>query len=377
MRSLFPLGSILLLGALVFGSACESAPPEATAPVSETPPPLPLGTFSAQRALADDAALAELRAKGGDGSNAALRSYVIEQLEPTQLVVETVGAPGVQGADAGVAQVRSWSQIVATAPGDSSDLFVLVARLGEADPPQSGEQLREEVSGAALLLELARVLSTRTLPYTTRFVWLEGDRRASAAGEDGDASGSAALLASWTARGDLAKIRLLVALGRVCRDDLRIARDLRSNRVHREDFYEAAVRTGHVPTFPRNQEYESVDASHLAFRAAGVRPIVALTAASGVSFEGHTCTAQSLDAVGAVALDALGAIGARLAKIDRFARAPLASPAATTPVATPPATPAPATLAPTTSDAAAPATTAPAQPPSSEPVPYGPEPANP
>lgn len=359
MRSLFPLGSTLLLGALMLSSACESAPPEAAPPVATEIPPPPLGTFSAERALADDVALAELHAKGKDGSNAALRSYVIEQLEPTQLVVETVEAPGVQGADAGAAQVRSWSQVVATAPGDSSDLFVLVARLGEADPPQSGEQLREEVSGAALLLELARVLSTRTLPYTTRFVWLEGDRRASAAGEDGDASGSAALLASWTARGDLARIRLLVALGRVCRDDLRIARDLRSNRVHREDFYEAAVRTGHVPIFPRNQEYESVDASHLAFRAAGVRPVVALTAASGVPFEGHTCTAQSLDAVGAVALEALDAIGARLAKIDRFARAPLATPAVTTP------------------DAAAPTTVMPpAQPPSSERVPYGPEPAN-
>jgi hypothetical protein len=354
VRSLFPLGSVLLLGAVLLTSACESSPPEAAPPANVAEMPPPLGTFSAGRALADDVALAERRAGGGDGSNAELRSYVVEQLAPTGLAIETIGTPGVQGADSGVAQARSWSQTVATAPGDSSDLFVLVARLGEADPPQSGEQLREEVSGAALLLELARVLSTRTLPYTTRFVWIEGDRRASAGGDEGDASGSAALLASWTASGDLARIRLLVALGRVCRDDLRIARDLRSNRVHREDFYEAAVRTGRVPTFPRNQAYELVDASHLAFRSAGVRPIVALTAASGVPFEGHTCTAQSLDAVGAVALDALDAIGTRLAKIDRFARAPLATSGAT----------------------AAPATATPPQQPA-ESVPYGPEPANP
>lgn len=355
MKSLFPLGLLLLLSALL-SPGCESVPPQATPAAEESTPP-PLGTFSAERALADDVALAERRAQAGDGSYAELRGYVATQLAATKLVVETIETPGVQDASTGVAASRSWSQLVATAPGASPDLFVLVARLAEAGPPQSGEALREEVSGAALLLELARVLSTRTLPYTTRFVWVEGDGRASGDGEGsvgGELSGSSALLASWKARGDLDRIRLLVALGRVCRDDLRIARDLRSSRVHRENFYEAAVRAGRVSTFPRSQEYESVDASHLAFRSAGVRPIVALTATSGVPFEGHTCTAQSLDAVGVVTLEALNAIGTTLAKIDRFARAPLASPGEST---------------------APPATTTPAQP--TEAVPYGPEPANP
>jgi len=54
----------------------------------------------------------------------------------------------------------------------------------------------------------------------------------------------------------------------------------------------------------------------------------------GSSSEGATdaqagpprCSAESLDAVGAVTLDALDAIGRRLAKIDRFSRAPLAVP---------------------------------------------------
>jgi hypothetical protein len=356
VKSLFPLGLLLVLGALM-SPACESAPSE-PAPAAEPtpPPPPPLDTFSAERALADDVALAQRRAQAGDGSYAELRSYIASELAATELAVETIETPGVQDAAAGVARSRSWSQLVATATGASPDLFVLVARLGEAVSSDTGEALREEVSGAALLLELGRVLSTRTLPYTTRFVWVEGDGGASGAEEKSDASdtsGSAALVASWKARGDLERIRLLVALGRVCRDDLRIARDLRSNRVHRENFYEVAVRAGRVATFPRNQEYESVDASHLAFRSAGVRPIVALTAASGIPFEGHTCTAQSLEAVGVVTLEALNTIGQQLAKIDRFARSPLASP----------------------NESAAPATSTPSRP--TESVPYGPEPANP
>jgi hypothetical protein len=348
------LGLLLLLGTAALHLACESAPPESPAPppTEAVPPPLPpLGTFSPERALADDVALADLRARAGEGSNAELRSYVIAQLAATGLAFETLETPDAQGAGAGVAQPRTWSQLVATAPGTSPDLFVLAARLGEASPPPSGEALREEVSGAALVLELARVLSTRKLPYTTRFVWVEGDRRPAGGDDAGDMSGSVALLMSWADRGDIARIRLLVAFGRVCRDDLRIARDLRSNRVHREDFYEAAVRTGRVQTFPRNQEYESVDASHLPFRAAGVRSVVAITSASDVPLDGHTCTTQSLGSVGAVALEALDAIGTRLAKIDRFARAPLASPAEGAAAAPPPSQPAE--------------------------VPYGPEPASP
>jgi hypothetical protein len=156
-------------------------------------------------------------------------------------------------------------------------------------------------------------------------MWLEGESPGDAepgAGEAPEHRGSEALAARMAARGELSRVRLLVAFERVCRQDLHIARDLRSHRVHREEFFDAAARTGRVQFFPRNQDYESVEGTHLAFRSAGVRPVVVLTAASSTLGD-RACAVQSLEAVGTVSLEGLDAIWRRLAKIDRFSRAPL------------------------------------------------------
>lgn len=330
MRS-FPSGKCLLLCALVvLLASCESPRSDteaASAPPPAEPPPPPLGVFSAARAFADDVALAQASAEAG--SNGALRAYVAAQLVPTGLQVEALDTPGIHSAAAGVAQASVWKNLVATAPGASPDLFVLVARLGERDGAagSSEEQRRENASGAALLLELARVLSTRSLPYTTRFIWVDGDEPGgtSDASRPAEYLGSLALARQMMTSGDLSRIRLLVAFDRVCRDDLRIARDLRSNRVFREDFFNTGARTGHVEVFPTGEEYESVEASHLAFVAAGLRSAVAIASVTGTPQGGQACAAQSLEAVGNVALAALDLIGKRLAKIDRFARSPLAS----------------------------------------------------
>jgi Zn-dependent M28 family amino/carboxypeptidase len=303
--------------------------------------------FSTARVSTDLAALAK------QPSNDALRSYVASQLATTGLSVQTLETPGVQGAGAGVAEAKSWKQLIATAPGASPDLFVLVARLDEARATLSGPALEEDLSGAALLLELARFLSTRSLPYTTRFVWLEGDvlPRADESGARPELSGSEGLATRMSESGDISKIRLLVAFDRVCRDDLHVARDLGSHRVYREDFFNSGARAGWIQVFPRNQEYETVEASHLSFRNAGVRSVVVLSAAGGLPSDGHACAMQSLEAVGSVTLDTLDTIGRRLAKIDRFSKTPLAataegaSPAPAGPAESPAAPPAPSDAA--------------------------------
>ena len=41
-------------------------------------------------------------------------------------------------------------------------------------------------------------------------------------------------------------IRLMVVMNRVCDSDLRVARDLHSHRLYREEFFKAAVRTGNT-----------------------------------------------------------------------------------------------------------------------------------
>lgn len=322
--------------AVVLGIACESTPVPAEREVPTEPAPasvpLPLGVFSARRAFADVEALAQRASDAGQDPAGALRSYVALQLEATGLALESVDLPRLRAdGEGGGAAPGTWTHLVATAAGASPDLFLLVARLDRAGPGRSSsEQLQEDASGAALLLELARVLSTRSLPYTARFVWLAGEDAPGDGPDTGGAGhpgGSEALVAEMAARGDLARIRLLVAFDRVCRDDLRIARDLGSHRVYREEFFDAATRIGRDGVFLRTQDYESVVASHLAFRDAGVRSVVALVAAgsNAIPPHEHPCAAQSLEAVGVVALDALDAIGRRLAKIDRFSRAPLAT----------------------------------------------------
>ena len=343
----FPWGRLLLLvavGLLACESPKKASEPAPTDTAAELPPP-PLGVFSATRVSADLATLAK------QPSNDALRGYVASQLATTGLSVQTVETPGVQGAGAGVGEAKTWKHVIATATGASPDLFVLVARLDEARGALSGAALEDDLSGAALLLEIARFLSTRSLPYTTRFVWLEGDvlPRADETGARPELSGSESLAARMSESGDLSKVRLLVAFDRVCRDDLHVARDLGSHRVYREDFFNTGARAGWIQVFPRNQEYETVEASHLAFRNAGVRSVVLLSGSGALPSNGHTCAPQSVEAVGTVALDTLDTIGRRLAKIDRFSKAPLAA----------------------TAESASPAPVGPAEPPAAPPTPSG------
>lgn len=332
--------ALSLLVALVGAGlvACESAPEPPVRALDEPaePPPPPPDVFSAARAWEDLEALVALGPRvAGTGGGERARAYLRGRLEAAGLEVEEIATVRTVP-DRGDVVLR---HLAVTLPGASPQLFVLLA-------PYDSSDLRgfdfvganDGASGAALLLELARVLDARSLPYTTRIVFVDGEGRIES---DGDAAaverwtGSEALAEHMEAQGELDRIRLLVALHQVCDADLRIARDLSSHRMHREEFFRAAERLGRVDAFPRDQGFESVEAGHLAFRERGVRPALALVdtryggdAVPGVFSEtpddtlAH-CAPESLAAVGVVMLDALETIGRRLAKIDRFARTPL------------------------------------------------------
>jgi hypothetical protein len=227
-----------------------------------------------------------------------------------------------------------------TLPGASPDRFLLMAPY-DSSRFASFEFVgaNDGASSAALLLELARVLKARSLPYTTQLVFLDGEGRADGDGEGPTRErwyGSAGLAERMREAGELEGIRLLVAFHQVCDADLHIARDLSSHRVHREEFFKAARRLGRPGPFPTDRGFETVDASDDAFRERGVRAVVALSdthyggdAAPGAFAESaddtvERCAPESLEAVGVVTLEALATIGRRLAKIDRFTRSPLA-----------------------------------------------------
>jgi hypothetical protein len=330
------MAGLLALGlAGLAAGGCESSrpPPVAppTAPPAEPLPP-PLYAFSVDRAWSD---LLTLSGAVTPGSESPGRAYLLTTLDGLGLEVREVETPDpevreVEPPGSEGSEVAPLRHVIATLPGASSDLFALVAPYDpeavHTAPPLGGNA---GVSGAALLLELARVLSTRQLPYTIQFVFLAGE-------QDVDATasrlGSVRLAERWEDLGELARLRLLVVFDRVCGAKLRIARDLGSHRMYREEFFKTAKRLGREEVFPPGQSFEQVESSHQAFLERGLRASVAIVGGADVaepSEEGDPgdapveCVPESLEAVGLVTLDALDTIGVRLAKIDRFSRMPL------------------------------------------------------
>jgi hypothetical protein len=353
---------------LLLEGGCESSPPPPPEPSMTEPAPPPLDVFSAARAWSD---LLALTSAGPEPSGLdAARAHLLAELGALGVEVREIETPipdvalpatpseGGEGDDpppedsakaspaADVA--RSLRHVVATLPGESPNLFVLVAPFDGAlghPPPLGGN---EGASGAALLLELTRVLSTRTLAYTTRVVFLEGEGSVERLGPHW--RGSRGLALHMEEEGELDSIRLLVALDRICDADLHIARDIGSHRMYREEFFKAARRLRRQGAFPGGQSFERVHASHLPFLDRGVRGSVAIVdthlgragAEDGDETAGPSgrCVSESLETVGLVTLETLDTIARRLEKIDRFSRSPLIEIASPVPASLPSEAPA-------------------------------------
>lgn len=329
------LAVLAFLLALPVVSACGSPPPPPAPRVElETSP---FEKFSSDRAWRDLEALVAIgpRVSGTPGGTAA-RVYLREQL--AQLdgieVEEIVTKRELEGL--GEIQHR---HVVASSPGASTDVLVLVAPYDSSHfEGFTFVGANQGASGAALVLELFRVLSERDLHYTLRAFFVDGEGRLGQGGEALEESrglGSEELADHFAEGGDLERIRLLVAFDRVCDEDLEIARDLGSHRMHREEFFRAASPLDRGDAFAQEQPFQSPQESHVAFRERGVRPVVAIVDTSfgggdppGIYADteddmlGH-CSPQSLETVGLVSIEAVSVIAARLAKIDRFSRSPL------------------------------------------------------
>ena len=258
-------------------------------------------------------------------------------------------------------------------PGASPQIFVLTAAY-DTRPFDSFRFVgaNDGASAPALLLELARVIQAHPLPYTTWIVFL--DREAPQAGDPtGEPllAGSSVLATELLLGAKPEPVRLVVSFQQVGDADLRIARDLRSHRLFREEFWLAAARLGRTDAFRPGDRFESPPGSHLSFVSVGFRGVVLIsdpsyggdeppgTFANSEDDTPEHCSPQSLATVGMVTLEALDRIGERLAKIDRYTKktaepAPaqepsepiVTAPAETEPVVTPPAQPPPAVTAP-------------------------------
>jgi hypothetical protein len=320
------------------GLACAPAPPPPEEP-AEAPAPSPQD-FNGERAAGYLDALISIgpRPPGSEGARRAHEQLVGALKELGLEVVEQRarldrGSPG---------SVLETVNLFAEIPGDSPDAILLVA------PYDSVPETSDGASGAALVLELGRALQARRPRYTVWLAFVEGDALARGATDASDAEllGTRALLATAASGDRLTRVRVAVYFDRVAEPELRVARDLLSNRTWREEFWAAARRLGHTATFPPDAPFESVDRGQRAFLAVGMRRAVTIAAASRAAesprseaepgeggpprgtaepAERRDGSTESLAVVGAVSLDALVAISERLAKIDRFVESPVAA----------------------------------------------------
>jgi len=324
---------VALAAAALFLLGCESpaAPDSGSAPAAAEAPPSSKPAFSSARAWRHLVRLSKIgpRSTGTRGAERA-RRYFGDQLERNGLASSELRVP------TGDDPARDLVHVVAELPGESEDLVLVVAHYDtRAFESFDFVGANASASGPAVLLELARVLALSPQLYTHRFVLVDGD---AAVDEDGTPSlrGSRALARILAENDELRRIRLAVFYDRVGDADLQIARDLRSNRAYRETFWSVARSLDLEDAFSRESGFESPVSGHRPFLEHGLRRVVAMvdTRFGGDDPPGlfadtpddipRRCSEDSLAAVGAVSLEGLERISKRLAKIDRFAKSPLA-----------------------------------------------------
>jgi hypothetical protein len=298
-----------------------------------------IASFSADRAWRDLRALTEVGARPvGSRGNDRARDYLRAELEDLGVEVESwevdYANAEKQSSGAGAPETRV-TNLSAIIPGTrSQDRFLLVAPF-DSRSYDDFEFIgaNDGASGAAVVLEIARSIAADPLLYATEIVFLDGESPFPS--PDGQGATYQEIgsfgLASRIQEAGISEVRMMVYLNRVGDADLRIARDLMSHRIYREEFWKAAAALNRTHAFPRDVAFENAGIAHQYFVQIGLRQIVSIV---DTSFGGdqppglyagtaqdtiERCSPESLETVGVVALEALDAISKRLGKIDRFA----------------------------------------------------------
>lgn len=331
---------------------------------------VPMRPFDGLTALEDATRLARLES-GSSGSRGIERArrYVAEALHdmgaPTSLAARRPdgaaperGGPTAEGSaedDAEDDASPPTGPVIGVLPGRSDDVILLAAAYDPLASTNDDERAWvDAMSGAAVLLEVGRSLAARPRPYTIWLAFLEQDLLEGPRLE-GDAPASTAQ-PNTAGVGEarvgipLERVRLAVFFESLARADLRVARDLRSHRVHREAFWDSARALGLGEVFVADAPFGSPHAAHYVLIERDFRSVVALVGEA--SFDApivdatddstdhsrgdasadaldddafEVATAARLDEFGAVVLDALDGIATRLQRIDGFANAPLSA----------------------------------------------------
>jgi glutaminyl-peptide cyclotransferase len=183
-------------------------------------------------------------------------------------------------------------------------------------------------SSAAMLLELARAMAKRTLPYTLWFVWFDGEEavREQWEGSDND-YGSRQLVERLSARGELSRVKALILVDMIGDAKLDVRRDPNSTPWLTELEFGASQRLGYGRYFLANQESSVGGDDYDPWLAAGVPSVDIIDFNYGPNSRSqggdrdwniywHTaqdtvahCSPQSLEVVGRVVLEMLQELG--------------------------------------------------------------------
>ena len=279
------------------------------------------------------------RAGGTRGADVA-RSYIRAQLEviglepaPHSFVIENE-------LEDGAVEESSYETIVAVVPGETEDIVVLAAPF-DSKHFESFTHLgaNNGASGAALLLELARVLRADPIPYTVWLAFLDGEAAAAEeAGAEQGLLGSRTLVSEIQEAGLLSRLRLVVYFNQVADRDLTIARDLLSDRMVRETFRREARSLDHESVFPVDIPFSRPPGGHTVFQSVGFRRVMSVIddryggdEAPGVYWQTEEdtleqCDPTSLEIVGTVTNAGLRKVAALFRKVDRYSKKPVPAP---------------------------------------------------
>lgn len=228
--------------------------------------------------------------------------------------------------------------LIAEQQGASDDVVLLVAPYPAL---QSGLWIDD--SGAAILLELARVMGSTRLPYTLGFVLAETRplRLPLTDASPGAEPGWQPILTPVAARGRLteaghslaraiqadggaSRVRAVIVFDTKARRGLRVARDLRSHPEFRRLFWESAAALGFGAMFPPDAEWASPDSLHLGFRERSMDRVLALVhvlapdAPADAMRTGGEALPGIFDSIGVVSVEALTKLMLRFEKVDAF-----------------------------------------------------------
>lgn len=320
---LAPLAGLLLLAC----GGLEPARRPAHAPAARAD--IVAEAFSSERAWAHVQALAALGPRPpGSAASQAANEYLRTRLEALGLEVEEVEIEIARPAEAAGAEAATLAlrHLVARVPGDSPDPVLLLAHY---DTSAESPGANDGASGPALLLELARQLVERPLPYRTELWFLDGEVGAPPGWPElPPLTGSRQLVRAMADRLDA--LRLVVAFRRVAGAQLTIGRDRFSDAASREEFFRVARRLGHGAAFPSDRGYVEVPSSGRVFWDAGHRRVVSILGpgsgdedpagapAGGAGDTPERCSPESLQTVGEVSLVTLRRLAERLRKVDRL-----------------------------------------------------------